>query len=359
VADARRLLILADDFTGACDAAAPFATSRATLVVHGVPSQWPSDAEVLSVDLDLREGSNVDAEKVARESARHLCAAHPEADVLLKIDSTLRGPIAGMVAGALAGSGKAVAVLAPAFPEQGRLFRDGRVYVNGVAGASLKEALGIQHTAVLGAQHVVVDAESPTNLQTLARAWPRHPEWLLVGSGGLARQIAGGAPHRPNEKILRTGGGPILVVAGSPTPQTQAQLERLRGLATIVVAGGETRVPKGQVIVLCTPPAAARDAGEAARALADITQGLAAEFTPGALVLTGGATARFVCERLGAHGVRLEGELQPGVPYGTLHGGLWHGVQVVTKAGGFGTPDTLLDVVRALGVSSVAEHTHD
>jgi uncharacterized protein YgbK (DUF1537 family) len=77
------------------------------------------------------------------------------------------------------------------------------------------------------------------------------------------------------------------------------------------------------------------------------------------LVLTGGATARFVCERLGAHGVRLEGELQPGVPYGTLHGGLWHGVQVVTKAGGFGTPDTLLDVVRALGVSSVAEHTHD
>ena len=65
--------------------------------------------------------------------------------------------------------------------------------MNGVAGASLKEALGMQHTAVLGAQHVVVDAASTTDLQTLAQAWPHHPEWLLVGSAGLARQIAGGA----------------------------------------------------------------------------------------------------------------------------------------------------------------------
>jgi hypothetical protein len=39
-----------------------------------------------------------------------------------------------------------------------------------------------------------------------------------------------------------------------------------------------------------------------------------------------------------------------------LQGGKWHGIKVVTKAGGFGTPDTLLDVVHALGVSSVAEH---
>ena len=42
-----------------------------------------------------------------------------------------------------------------------------------------------------------------------------------------------------------------------------------------------------------------------------------------------------------------------------LHGGLWDGVRVVTKAGGFGTPETLLDVVRALGVSSVAEPNYD
>ena len=38
-----------------------------------------------------------------------------------------------------------------------------------------------------------------------------------------------------------------------------------------------------------------------------------------------------------------------GVPFGRLIGGVWDGLPVVTKAGGFGGPDTLLDAVRALG----------
>ena len=74
---------------------------------------------------------------------------------------------------------------------------------------------------------------------------------------------------------------------------------------------------------------------------------------PAGLVLVGGQTARLVCRRLQAQGVRIEGELEPGVPYGRLIGGVWDGLPVVTKAGGFGGPDTLLDAVRALGVSSL------
>jgi uncharacterized protein YgbK (DUF1537 family) len=35
-----------------------------------------------------------------------------------------------------------------------------------------------------------------------------------------------------------------------------------------------------------------------------------------------------------------------------FHGGIWDGLTVVTKAGGFGTPETLLDVAHALGVRS-------
>jgi uncharacterized protein YgbK (DUF1537 family) len=209
-------------------------------------------------------------------------------------------------------------------------------------------------------RHVVVDADGPASLQSVASAWRRHPEWLIVGSAGLARQIAGEA----HQKRLTPTRGPILVVAGSPTPQTQVQLKRLRGLGPLVVVGVETPVaqrPAGvhEVIVVCTSAAAERDTGEAARALAETSAMWAAEFRPGVLVLVGGATARLACERLGATGVRLQGELQPGVPYGFLHGGLWHGIRVVTKAGGFGTAETLLDVVHALGVSSIAERTHE
>ena len=293
--------------------------------------------------------------------------------------------IAGLVAGALMGSARQVAVIAPAFPEQGRLMRAGCVVVDGEPGASLTQALGMEGTALLGAnfarsaedielaveharnrgaRHVVVDADGIETLRSVAIAWRRHAtEWLLVGSAGLARQVAGSA-NQPNRETLTPSQGPILVVAGSPAAATQAQIERLRGLGPSVLVGVGLPVPRRpaglhEVIVVCTAPATERDSGENARAVAQAIGAWADAFQPGAVVLAGGATARLVCERLGAHGVRLQSELQPGIPHGLLRGGLWDGVRVVTKAGGFGTPETLLDVVQALGVSSVAERTHD
>jgi hypothetical protein len=64
------------------------------------------------------------------------------------------------------------------------------------------------------------------------------------------------------------------------------------------------------------------------------------------LVLTGGATAVGVARRLGASGIRLEGEVETGVPMGFLAGPRPY--PVVTKAGGFGGPDTLVGAVEAL-----------
>ena len=64
------------------------------------------------------------------------------------------------------------------------------------------------------------------------------------------------------------------------------------------------------------------------------------------LVLTGGATAVGVARGLGASGIRLEGEMEPGVPMGALIGPRPY--PVVTKAGGFGGPDTLVGAVEAL-----------
>jgi len=58
-----------------------------------------------------------------------------------------------------------------------------------------------------------------------------------------------------------------------------------------------------------------------------------------ALVLTGGETAVTVARRLGATGLRVDDELEPGVPVGRLLG--TRPYRVVTKAGGFGSPDVL------------------
>ena len=63
-------------------------------------------------------------------------------------------------------------------------------------------------------------------------------------------------------------------------------------------------------------------------------------------MLTGGDTAVHVARRLGATGLLVEDELEPGVVLGRLIGP--HPFRIVTKAGGFGSPDALRRATAAL-----------
>ncbi len=61
-------------------------------------------------------------------------------------------------------------------------------------------------------------------------------------------------------------------------------------------------------------------------------------------MLTGGETAIAVLRALGAQGLRLTGQLEPGLALGALAGGPFDGLIVMTKAGGFGDVDALVRV---------------
>jgi uncharacterized protein YgbK (DUF1537 family) len=63
--------------------------------------------------------------------------------------------------------------------------------------------------------------------------------------------------------------------------------------------------------------------------------------------VTGGETAIAVLAALRARGLSLAGEVAPGVALGTIVGRPFDGLAVVTKAGGFGDPDTLVRVWEA------------
>ena len=54
------------------------------------------------------------------------------------------------------------------------------------------------------------------------------------------------------------------------------------------------------------------------------------------------------CNESGADAIRVHGTLAPGVPVGTILGGAAHGMRVVTKSGGFGRSDSLLEIVDRL-----------
>lgn len=93
------------------------------------------------------------------------------------------------------------------------------------------------------------------------------------------------------------------------------------------------------------------------QALASLVAPLAGHI--GAIICTGGETARAILSAMGAKGLRLAGEIEPGVPLCVAAG--IKPIAVITKAGAFGSSETLLRCYEALRqarvVSSCAANT--
>ncbi len=371
--------IQADDLTGACDTAAPFAVrGLATLVVvrDGTDGTTaPSaGADVLVIDTESREQRAEIARERAREAGAALRAEAPSV-LYKKVDSTLRGQIGAELDGMLIGTGVAAALLAPAFPAQGRTVVDGCLLIDGEpadrtpiardptfpsTGASVLGLLGagglrpaaslalatVRHGAPAvaarldrflsaGGRVLAADAETAEDLAVLAQAAGEVPV-LLAGSAGLAtalarRQVcaATGRPALPRR--------PLLIVAGSANPVTREQISRLgeRADLTVVASADDGRTPE---------PDRRR---ETVRRLAAAARNQIDRQRPGALLLTGGETAIAVLRALDAGGVRLAGQLEPGLALGSLAGGPFDGLVVMTKAGGFGDADALVRAWKA------------
>ena len=91
-----RVIIVADDLTGAMDVAGPLAArglnTLAVASLDGCTPQHLAGAEVVSINADSRHLSGQAAADRVRTILRGL--VHPDAEILIKkIDSTLRGPI--------------------------------------------------------------------------------------------------------------------------------------------------------------------------------------------------------------------------------------------------------------------------
>jgi uncharacterized protein YgbK (DUF1537 family) len=237
--------------------------------------------------------------------------------------------------------------------------------------------------ALEGDNCVVADAESDGDLEALVRTVPDPSSILWVGSAGLARALGEVYPGAHNG--VPTGAlvpaSAVLAVVGSVNEVAREQLLRLSkepGLVTVYLdtaalfcgsfyedTVGEAAeavrnaLSSGRGVALSSAAgeevdSALRGASVSRRevservsdALAEIVAGLSGKDLFDALILTGGDTAVRVASVLGATGILLEGEVEAGVPVGTLVGP--HPYRVVTKAGGFGGPDTLHDAFRAL-----------
>ena len=246
-----------------------------------------------------------------------------------KIDSTLRGHVAVEIAAARAALGpNRPVIVAPAFPAQGRIVKNGRVIVRGVAlRGNLRKELS-------GSGIAVPDALSDADLDRIARAGlAARPRPLFVGSAGLARAIARTCPRVPPARGGKIRPGPVVTVVGSASPVSVRQAENL----------SRSRVLEKNDLLLQLEWT--RDPALNDKPLVRRLGRLVARCAPLAhYVLTGGETARAVLGALGIRELRLLGEVEPGVPFGRVRGG----TLVCTKAGAFGNPGTLVRCVATL-----------
>ncbi|WP_206922502.1 four-carbon acid sugar kinase family protein [Alicyclobacillus suci] len=252
------IFILADDLTGAADAASYFRTPERRVRI-GFDSAMPWDFrlthETVQVfDAETRHLSpEVSFGKVLHACA-HITQASPGALVYKKVDSTLRGNIGAEIEAAVRGLNRNIAVLAPAFPAGGRTVIGGVLYVHGVPVNETAFANDPHHPILSAnvAEHVrtkvawptvqldlstirqgadavehfladqgdgpvliVADTEVDEDLAVLAEVFSRDTTYLPCGSAGLARQLA---------KVWTQSGGACDAAVGSRPPRAQRQL---------------------------------------------------------------------------------------------------------------------------------------
>ncbi len=386
-----RILILADDLTGAADSAARCHHVGWPATICLQPPSPAASPGVVALTSDSRHLPAAVAAQHVREIVAGLSRA---ADLIWykKIDSTLRGNIGDEVDAMLDVLHRRYAVIAPAFPAQGRglhrgyliskigpgdpphlptlLQQQSRRAITAIPLSDVRA--GPQHLAAQLAavqQHetqlVVVDGVTDADLETvLVATQAALPDALLCGSAGLITLLAAQQPAAAVRNADETppsahhaGSGLALVVVGSGSAVARAQIEYLRRWhqVAIVEVGLRQHAPQDRDMLLHLPQPLLGTCldGAAARALAaklaETATSMVIRRRPSLLVLAGGDTAIAVLSRLHIRQLRVLRELLPGMPltWGVDEEGQAH--LIILKAGNHGDAaalHTLLQRVR-------------
>ena len=335
--------LVADDLTGALDAAAPFAGRGFRVRVHRSPDTLPApggaadgprapggarprtlahdpSGAVLAVSTSSRHLAPAAARGAVEAAAHRLLAWKPRL-AFKKIDSTLRGPVPDEVAAAMKVFGRRSALVCPAFPAAGRVVRDGKVFVYGEplgeteyaqdlrtpAPTEALEAIftriGVVHRLYPGESLrgrpgegiLIADAQTEIHLARLAALAAEHArDVLAVGSDGLAAGLAHLFEACSRPALVAGGAGRIVLFAlGSRAGATAEQADRLLGAHPGVAV---VEAPVGKL----DAQAVIRAAGSAGAVILRVPASPRGD--PGAVVRSFASGVRSVVERLGGSG---------------------------------------------------------
>jgi 4-phospho-D-threonate 3-dehydrogenase / 4-phospho-D-erythronate 3-dehydrogenase len=418
------LLIIADDFTGACDTGLQFARNGLRTVacetdrLSGVSLD---DVDVLVCDTETRNASRAEARGFVTEACG-MMRSYSVPIVYKKVDSALRGHIAAEIHTVMVEMDFDLAILAPAFPQAGRVTVGGYHLVHGVpvgrsevghdAGAPVRGSYlphlldnhpdlevrllaledvsqGPDHVSAIIESHrdahrvlVVADAASDDDLSVIAEAASRMTRApLLCGSAGLASHVSTSFDLTGSSKDSDTpADGPALVIVGTHESMTRDQvayLKRTRAAhewevhanhsafawerphVPAVVAEVSDCLAEGRSAILSLVGLHAgmqkSEAEEAMRVLGEMGRRIVSRTRPAGLIVSGGWTAIETLRALDASGVQICEPIDVGTPLCKVIGGLFDGLDIITKGGALGEQDTLDRAVACFEETPVAE----
>lgn len=409
-----RLLVIADDLTGALDTGAQFAKANVPVRVStNVPcSIGPEEQKRTCVLVVNAQSRHLPPAHAAERIATIVRLTHSFAPDLYykKTDSVLRGNIGAEIESLMKAVGARNAYFAPAFPENGRTTKDGVQYVHGVP--LVKTIFGrdpfdpVKHSdvrAVIAEQSAtpvtlvqdkcpeegiaLFSAETNEDMRTAAKMMRESGARVLAGCAGLAGVLAD--VYNLSRMEFKQPALPqrTLVLSGSLHPVTARQLRyaRQQGIYGISLCKEQLYCPQylrtseGRLfsqrlveqaqqqrhllieVADMSLTADKIDHSTAAREIVSYNIGsigsaLVHANIPAVYVFTGGDTLMAVMQQLGTSFLRPIAEILPGLVLSeTILNG--QSLFIVSKSGGFGPDDTFMQIITYLEQHVKGEQT--
>lgn len=405
------IAIIADDLTGANDTGVQYKKNGYSTTVkimndNDVNSKMFKTSDVVVINTDSRPLNSKDAYNTVYSLAKNLNTLDDIEYIYKKVDSLMRGNPAPELEAIIDATGAKVAIVASAFPDNGRIVTDGTLMMpdnkhvnitNIFNTETKKKAVNVRIINIReGAENLkafmerqmengtsifVFDTISNEDLAIISDASMLiEGKKVFCGSAGLAKQL--GRKKKAEIKYDDT----VFIVVGSRSATTAHQVRLAKEtfkLPIVLVDSNdiiEDRYEKavteavekslefyndGQKLVIIAIDSlfeeytmvlreTATDTEKSlkiAESLGDIVKRLYNDIKPVTFVATGGDTAFQICDFLGSDGMELTDEIVPGVPIGILREGIADGNSMVTKSGSFGEEDTLVKVINYLRVN--------
>lgn len=374
-----RAFVFADDLTGACDVSLPFhSAGRSCFVSIGSPMLGQPHSDLCIIDMETRNLSSDSAYGCAFSHTQRLKMDGGKL-VYLKMDSTWKGNIGHELRAIHDNQIVDLAVVAPAFPKVGRSVFNGQLLVRGKSNNQfLQEKLrgqGLERLSHVttrqlelpiedllgivvdlqqqGIHTVSFDATSDEELSTVALLTEKLTSViglsvLPVGSAGLADHITGGSSKADLSNGV-VAASPVIAIIGSENSVTHNQLDlALRDDVLELIDSDKDGMRLCRLRCHAGKHSAIKMTWQnhMDEALAEAMQTWM-QASSCILLCSGGDTARRVCEIAMAEGVQVLDQVAPGIAAGIIRGGMLDGIQLITKAGGFGPRDTLSRILQS------------